>query len=75
MSIGIQRLNAGNSHPNDRIIFIKALPGADEKTALDFLNRIAAICAPIMRSSHLSVMSLEEFEPNREFVGRNFNAG
>ncbi|KAI9715797.1 MAG: hypothetical protein M1828_000702 [Chrysothrix sp. TS-e1954] len=75
MPIGIQRLNAGNSHPNDRVIFIKPLPGPDEKTALDFLNRIAAICAPIMRTSHLSVMSLEEFEPNREFVGRNFNAG
>lgn len=30
---------------------------------------------PIMREHHLSVMSLEEYEPNREFVGRNFNAG
>lgn len=28
-----------------------------------------------MRKHHLSVMTLEEFEPNREFVGRNFNAG
>jgi DNA-dependent metalloprotease WSS1 len=28
-----------------------------------------------MREHHLSVMSLEEYEPNREFVGRNFNAG
>lgn len=28
-----------------------------------------------MRENHLSVTSLEEFEPNREFVGRNFNAG
>ncbi|KAJ4295999.1 hypothetical protein N0V88_004701 [Collariella sp. IMI 366227] len=30
---------------------------------------------PIMREHHLSVMSLEEYEPNSEFVGRNFNAG
>lgn len=30
---------------------------------------------PIMRDHHLSVMTLEEYEPNREFVGRNFNAG
>ncbi len=30
---------------------------------------------PIMKEHHLSVMSLEEYEPNREFVGRNFNAG
>lgn len=28
-----------------------------------------------MKEHHISVMSLEEFEPNREFVGRNFNAG
>lgn len=30
---------------------------------------------PVMRENTLSVMSLEEFPPNREFVGRNFNAG
>lgn len=30
---------------------------------------------PIMKDHHLSVMSLEEYEPNAEFVGRNFNAG
>jgi hypothetical protein len=34
---------------------------------------IAAV--PVMREHHLYVMSLEEFPPNREFVGRNFNAG
>ncbi|KAI3334704.1 WLM domain-containing protein [Ustulina deusta] len=28
-----------------------------------------------MREHHIFVMSLEEYEPNREFVGRNFNAG
>lgn len=28
-----------------------------------------------MREHNLSVMSLEEYEPNAEFVGRNFNAG
>lgn len=28
-----------------------------------------------MREHHIYVMSLEEYEPNREFVGRNFNAG
>jgi hypothetical protein len=28
-----------------------------------------------MKEHHLSVMSLEEYEPNPEFVGRNFNAG
>ncbi|KAL8850758.1 MAG: hypothetical protein Q9221_004326 [Calogaya cf. arnoldii] len=75
MPIGIQRLNAHQSHPNDRIIFIKPLPGPTAAFAEDFLSRIAAICKPIMAAAHLSVMTLEEYEPNPEFVGRNFNAG
>lgn len=28
-----------------------------------------------MKRSYLSVRSLDEHEPNAEFVGRNFNAG
>lgn len=28
-----------------------------------------------MKEHHLSVTTLEEYEPNREFVGRNFNSG
>ncbi|KAB5551265.1 WLM domain-containing protein [Coniochaeta sp. 2T2.1] len=75
MPLGIQRINAKKSHPNDRIVFIKPLKGPDEKTAQDFLERIAAQCLPIMREHSLSVTTLEEYEPNREFVGRNFNAG
>nr|CDP23413.1 Putative protein of unknown function [Podospora anserina S mat+] len=75
MPLGIQRLNAKKSQPNDRIIFIKPIPGPHEAIAQDFLERIAAQCVPIMRQHHLSVTSLEEFPPNREFVGRNFNAG
>lgn len=77
MPLNILRLNqrGGQHHPNDRIVFIKALPGPTHDTALDFLSRIAAQCAPIMRQQHLSVTTLEEHEPNNEFVGRNFNAG
>lgn len=33
------------------------------------------LAVPVMREHRLSVMSLEEYEPNPEFVGRNFNAG
>lgn len=44
MPIGIQRINAQKSHPNERIIFIKPLPGPNEKIARDFLERIAAQC-------------------------------
>ncbi|KAH6660181.1 WLM domain-containing protein [Truncatella angustata] len=75
MPIGIQRLNAKKSQPNTQIIFIKPLKGPYESVAQDFLERIAAQCLPIMREHHISVMSLEEYEPNKEFVGRNFNAG
>ncbi|KAH7328389.1 WLM domain-containing protein [Stachybotrys elegans] len=75
MPWGVQRLNAKRSQPNPNIVFIKPLQGPDERTAQDFLERIAAQCVPIMREHHLYVMSLEEYEPNREFVGRNFNAG
>ncbi|AEO66023.1 uncharacterized protein THITE_2113755 [Thermothielavioides terrestris NRRL 8126] len=75
MPAGFERLNAKQSQPNDRIVFIKPLKGPDEKIAQDFLERIAAQCVPIMREHHISVVSLEEYEPNPEFVGRNFNAG
>lgn len=98
MPLGIQRLNAKKSQPNDRIVFIKPLKGKDEAIAQDFLERIAAQCGrdltrpslhlyiliyahayvpavPIMKGHHLSVTTLEEYEPNREFVGRNFNNG
>ncbi|CAK7223923.1 hypothetical protein SBRCBS47491_005372 [Sporothrix bragantina] len=75
MPVGIQRLNARRSQPNPHIVFIKPLKGPDEDIARQFLERIAAQCVPIMREHHLSVMTLEEYEPNREFVGRNFNAG
>ncbi|ERS97968.1 WLM domain-containing protein [Sporothrix schenckii 1099-18] len=75
MPVGIQRINARRSQPNPHIVFIKPLKGPDEEVARQFLERIAAQCVPIMREHHLTVMTLEEYEPNREFVGRNFNAG
>ncbi|KAL9124649.1 MAG: hypothetical protein Q9217_006035 [Psora testacea] len=75
MPIGIQRLNNPHPQPSSQIVFIKPLPGPDEAHAKDFLERIAAISHLIMKSNHLSIMTLEEHEPNGEFVGRNFNAG
>lgn len=44
MPLGIQRLNAKKSQPNDRVVFIKSLKGKDEAIAQDFLERIAAQC-------------------------------
>jgi DNA-dependent metalloprotease WSS1 len=81
MPINILRLNhAASSHPNDRIAFIKPLARpppllADYNHADTFLRAIAAQCLPIMKAHHLSVTTLEEHEPNREFIGRNFNNG
>jgi len=51
MPIGIQRLNAKKSQPNDRIIFIKPLKGPDEAIAQDFLERIAAQCCEFLMFS------------------------
>jgi DNA-dependent metalloprotease WSS1 len=75
MPLNILRLNWRHQPPNDRIIFIKALPGPSSSLSESYLSRVAAICLPITRAHHLSVTSLEEFPPNREFAGRNFNAG
>ena len=75
MPIGLQRINAPRPQPSSQVIFIKPLPGPTSAYAQDFLERIAAICHPIMKANHLSIMTLEEHEPNPEFIGRNFNAG
>ncbi|KAF8455471.1 WLM domain-containing protein [Terfezia claveryi] len=75
MPLGIERINSRRRQPNDQIVFIKPLEGPDKAIAQDFLERVAAVVVPIMRSNHLNVMSLEEFPPNMEFWGRNFNAG
>ncbi|KFX88935.1 hypothetical protein V490_07301 [Pseudogymnoascus sp. VKM F-3557] len=75
MPLGIERINARRQQPNEHINFIKPLDGPDKNLSEDFLQRIAAICKPIMRANHLAVMSLEEHRCNPEFLGRNFNAG
>lgn len=81
MPLNTLRLNhQPSSHPNDRIVFIKPIPRpASQKDDYDraelVLKAIAAQCLPIMKDHHLSVTTLEEHEPNREFIGRNFNNG
>lgn len=75
MPLGFERLNERRKRPNDCINFIKPLETSDKELAQDFLERIAAICYPVMRANHITVMALEEYEANLEFVGRNFNAG
>ncbi|PQE03391.1 wlm domain-containing protein [Rutstroemia sp. NJR-2017a BBW] len=75
MPLGWERINARRTQPNKNIVFIKPRPGPDESQSQEFLERIAAQCLPIMNKNHLSVASLEEYEPNLEFWGRNFNNG
>jgi hypothetical protein len=71
MPLGWERINAKRIPPNKNIVFIKPLPGSDEETAKDFLERIAAQCLPIMNKHYLAVVSLEEYEPNLEFWGES----
>ncbi|RAL66884.1 hypothetical protein DID88_007666 [Monilinia fructigena] len=75
MPLGWERINAKRTQPNNNIVFIKPLTGQDESKSQEFLERIAAQCTPIMNKHHLSVASLEEYPPNLEFWGRNFNNG
>lgn len=81
MPLNTLRLNhQKSSHPNDRIVFIKPLERppsqqAEYDLADTFLRAIAAQCMPLMKKHYLSVTTLEEYEPNPEFIGRNFNNG
>jgi DNA-dependent metalloprotease WSS1 len=81
MPLNTLRLNHQKSaHPNDRVVFIKPLPRppsdqASYDLADTFLRAIAAQCLPLMKKHYLSVTTLEEYEPNPEFIGRNFNNG
>lgn len=75
MAYGLHRFNERHQRPNALINFIKPLEGPDKELAQDFLERVAAVVYPVMKAHTISVMSLDEFQANREFVGRNFNAG
>ncbi|TVY27921.1 DNA-dependent metalloprotease WSS1-like protein [Lachnellula hyalina] len=75
MPLGWERINNKKSTPNKNIVFIKPRAGPDEAISKDYLERIAAQCLPIMNRNYLAVASLEEYEPNLEFWGRNFNNG
>ncbi|RVD88753.1 uncharacterized protein DFL_002926 [Arthrobotrys flagrans] len=75
MPLGFERLNERAQRPNKNINFIEALKGPDQEIAKNILERVAAIVYPIMKKHNIVVMKLEEFPANREFWGRNFNAG
>jgi hypothetical protein len=75
MPLGFERLNERVTRPNPLINFIKPLPGPTASTAEAILSRVAAVCFPFMKANMILVQALEEFPHNKEFIGRNFNAG
>lgn len=61
---------------NENINFITASKTwPDHEEALFRLRQLAAIYKPVMKSHGLQINHLQEYEHNREFAGRNFNAG
>ncbi|PWN53199.1 WLM-domain-containing protein [Violaceomyces palustris] len=68
--------NDKNTSRNEYINFITALPQyPDVDQARHRLEQLAAMVKPVMKAHGFEINSLEEFEWNREFAGRNWNAG
>ncbi|TFK28098.1 WLM-domain-containing protein [Coprinopsis marcescibilis] len=71
------RINETESNPNPHVNFITALPSVPEiqQESLHLLRALVAQVKPIMKKHGFSVNSLEEYEYNRVFAGRNWNHG
>lgn len=70
------RLNDPDTSRNKHINYITALPQyADSEQARHRLLQLAAQVQPVMKKHGFQINSLEEFEWNREFAGRNWNNG
>ncbi|KAI0833515.1 WLM domain-containing protein [Trametes gibbosa] len=72
------RLNDSEPNPNPHISFITPLPVQDaaaEEEARQLLRALAAQVRPIMKAEGFAVNSLEEYEYNKVFAGRNWNNG
>ncbi|KIO34704.1 hypothetical protein M407DRAFT_16663 [Tulasnella calospora MUT 4182] len=74
------RLNEKESNPNPHVNFISHLPCAEgfvptAEDAKELLRALAAQIKPIMKEYGFAVNSLEEYECNRVFLGRNWNNG
>ncbi|KAF5377379.1 hypothetical protein D9757_008031 [Collybiopsis confluens] len=69
------RFNEQEPNPNPHINFITALPANDAEEARQYLRALAAQVRPIMKLHGLEVNSLEEYEYNTVFAGRNWNSG
>ncbi|KAJ4500684.1 WLM domain-containing protein [Lentinula lateritia] len=69
------RFNEKETSPNPYINFITSLPAEDSEDARQFLRALAAQVRPIMKAHGLTVNSLEEYEHNAVFAGRNWESG
>ncbi|EMD34058.1 hypothetical protein CERSUDRAFT_97984 [Gelatoporia subvermispora B] len=72
------RLNERETNPNPHVNFIIALPAEDEvsrEEARQLLRALAAQVRPVMKAHGFTVNSLEEYECNKVFAGRNWNNG
>ncbi|KAJ3815123.1 WLM domain-containing protein [Lentinula lateritia] len=69
------RFNEKETSPNPHINFITSLPAEDSEDARQLLRALAAQVRPIMKAHGLTVNSLEEYEFNAVFAGRNWESG
>lgn len=71
------RLNDPDTQRNPYINFVEALPQSDgsEQEALERLQTVCAMLKPLMGQHGFKVNTLQEHEPNREFLGRCWNNG
>ncbi|CEH18225.1 Protein involved in sister chromatid separation and/or segregation [Ceraceosorus bombacis] len=71
------RLNDPDTQRNPYINFVEALPQTDgsEHEALERLQNVCAMLKPLMREHGFKVNTLQEHEPNKEFLGRCWNNG
>ncbi|KAG8903520.1 hypothetical protein FRB99_003176 [Tulasnella sp. 403] len=74
------RLNEKEVNPNPYINWITSLPTSEgsypsSDDARELLRALAAQVKPLMKVHGFQVNSFEEYEHNRVFAGRNWNAG
>ncbi|KAG1750749.1 WLM domain-containing protein [Suillus lakei] len=72
------RINEREANPNPHVNFVSVLPMVDatlEDDARQLMRALAAQVRPVMKAHGFTVNSLEEYEYNRVFAGRNWNNG
>ncbi|KAG2347719.1 WLM-domain-containing protein [Suillus weaverae] len=72
------RINEREANPNPHVNFVSVLPMVDatlEDDARQLMRALAAQVRPVMKAHGFTVNSLEEYEYNKVFAGRNWNNG